>query len=339
MVCLPVYARQLRRVAGAVQRGKRENGTRSRRRSVSASEKRAEGEGERARKNRFTRLPATGVWWASGETSANPGQLGCETAGATTLNGSSMGHGAGRRGREGGEAATLYTDPPPLSSGPSSTPHFQLLHPPPSSSQQEAVDVGVFSWPPLTLFCGRRSLSNLTIGTGTSRRNHHVRQPAPGEPPRRCCLPDSEYGFDGALSLRLFLFWASKFSAPTSSVRVQVAAARLPCPPARFGSVLLSQASGGNGETRPGAWWPWPRPGPGESTWDVHRCPAHCTACDAGGPSEAGRRHEQRDFCVDLTPASPVSKAPTWGRLGPVLLTVLIDRIQLALRLTSLETI
>lgn len=150
-----VYARQLRRVAGAVQRGKRENGTRSRRRSVSASEKRAEGEGERARKNRFTRLPATGVWWASGETSANPGQLGCETAGATTLNGS-MGHGAGRRGREGGEAATLYTDPP-LSSGPSSTPHSQLLHPPPSSSQQEAVDVGVFSWPPLTLFCGRRS--------------------------------------------------------------------------------------------------------------------------------------------------------------------------------------
>lgn len=240
--------------------------------------------------------------------------------------------------RRRGSSHTLHRPPPP-SSGPSSTPHSQLLHPPPSSSQQEAVDVGVFSWPPLTLFCGRRSWSNLTIGTGTSKRNHHVHQPAPGEPPRRCCLPDSEYGFDGALSLRLFLFWASKFSAPTSSVRVQVAAARLPCPPARFGSVLLSQASGGNGETRPGAWWPWPRPGPGESTWDVHRCPAHCTACDAGGPSEAGRRHEQRDFCVDLTPASPVSKAPTWGRVGPVLLTVLIDRIQLALRLTSLETI
>lgn len=133
MVCLPVCARQLRRVAGAVQRGKRENGTRSRRRSVSVSEKRAEGEGERARKNRFTRLPATGVWWASGQTSANPGQLGCETAGATTLNGSSMGHGAGRRAEKEGKQPHFTQTPPPL--------FWALLHStlpasPPAAQQQ-----------------------------------------------------------------------------------------------------------------------------------------------------------------------------------------------------------
>lgn len=182
-------------------------------------------------------------------------------------------------------------------------------------------------------------MSNLTIGTGTSRRNHHVRQPAPGEPPRRCCLPDSEYGFDGALSLRLFLFWlpSSQPRLPASASRLlllgslapQLVSARCYCHKPAAATARRGPARGGRGR----------EPGPGESTWDVHRCPAHCTACDAGGPSEAGRRHEQRDFCVDLTPASPVSKAPTWGRLGPVLLTVLIDRIQLALRLTSLVTI
>lgn len=242
MVCLPVCARQLRRVAGAVQRGKRENGTRSRRRSVSVSEKRAEGEGERARKNRFTRLPATGVWWASGQTSANPGQLGCETAGATTLNGSSMGHGAGRRAEKEGKQPH-FTQTPPLSSGPSSTPHSQLLHPPPSSSQQEAVDVGVFSWPPLTLFCGRRSLSNLTIGTGTSKRNHHVRQPAPGEPPRRCCLPDSEYGFDGALSLRLFFVLGFQVLSPDFQRPRPSCCCSAPLPPSSFrlGAIVTSQ--------------------------------------------------------------------------------------------------
>lgn len=113
------------------------------------------------------------------------------------------------------------------------------------------------------------------------------------------------------------------------SLAPQLVSARCYCHKPAAATARRGPARGGRGR----------EPGPGESTWDVHRCPAHCTACDAGGPSEAGRRHEQRDFCVDLTPASPVSKAPTWGRLGPVLLTVLIDRIQLALRLTSLVTI
>jgi len=85
-------------------------------------------------------------------------------------------------------------------------------------------------------------------------RRNEITATSAGEPPRRCCLPDSEYGFDGALSPYSF----------TSQLRL--AASRLLLDSLAllvFGSVLLSQASGGNGKTRPGAWWPWPRPRPG----------------------------------------------------------------------------
>lgn len=85
-------------------------------------------------------------------------------------------------------------------------------------------------------FCGRRSLSNLTIGTDPSKRNHHDRRPAPGEPPRRCCLPDSEYGLDSmAPYLRLF-FCASQPRLPASRLLLLLAPSSF-----RLGAIVTSQ--------------------------------------------------------------------------------------------------
>lgn len=215
-----------------------------------------------------------------------------------------------------GEAATLYTDPPPSSAG--RPLHHSTLPTSPPAAQQQPTGGGRhwgFLLAAVDSFSGRRSLSNLTIGTGPSKRNHHDRQPAPGEPPRRCCLPDSEYGFNGALSPSLF-FWllSSGFQRPgcccSAPLPPQLVSARCYCHKPAAATARRGPARGGRGRDQDLL------ESPGQSTWDVHRCPAHCTACDAGGPSEAGRRHEKRDFCVDPTPASPASKGSNLGSVG-----------------------
>ena len=70
------------RLRGCVEPCSEENGTRSRPRSVSAKKGKREGREKSVHEIASDRGLGGGV---GGETSANPCQLGCETAGATTL--------------------------------------------------------------------------------------------------------------------------------------------------------------------------------------------------------------------------------------------------------------
>lgn len=170
-----VRARQLRCVAGAVQQGKREtgNGTRSRRRSVSASEKGQRGKSEGLKKSVHEIASDRGLV-GKRRNQREPWSARLRDRRRDDVERQQHGAWGRRRGRERrGSSHTLHrppllfwAPPPPLH-----TPSFS------TRAAQQPTGGGRrwgFLLAAVDSFCGRRSLSNLTIGTGPSKRNHHA---------------------------------------------------------------------------------------------------------------------------------------------------------------------
>lgn len=264
-----VRARQLRCVAGAVQQGKREtgNGTRSRRRSVSASEKGQRGKSEGLKKSVHEIASDRGLV-GKRRNQREPWSARLRDRRRDDVERQQHGAWGRRRGRERrGSSHTLHRPPPLLFWAPPL--HSTLLASPPAppSSQQEAVDVGVFSWPPLTLSVG---VGRCRISQLAQARLNEITTPSTSAGRAATALLSSGFrvwiGFDGALSPSFFLC----FSAPTSSVQVAAAAspqlvsARCYCHKPAAATARRGPARGGRGRDQD-------LESPGQSTWDVHR--------------------------------------------------------------------
>lgn len=115
--------------------------------------------------------------------------------------------------------------------------HSTLLASPPAppSSQQEAVDVGVFSWPPLTLSVG---VGRCRISQLAQARLNEITTPSTSAGRAATALLSSGFrvwiGFDGALSPSFFC--ASQPRLPASRLLLLLAPSSF-----RLGAIVTSQ--------------------------------------------------------------------------------------------------